>query len=66
MGTALINTAQDLARSKGKKEILLESGPRNIQTGYPFYDNQPGFNRAGVIRDFYGPGLDTVVWQKTF
>lgn len=64
VGTVLINTAQNLAKSLGKKEILLESGPRNTQTGYPFYDRQPGFKRVGKIRDFYGPGLDTVVWQK--
>ncbi len=66
VGTALINAAQDLARSKGKKEILLESGPRNTHTGYPFYDRQPGFSRVGRIKDFYGKGFDTVVWQKTF
>lgn len=66
VGTALINTAQDLAKSKGRKEILLESGPRHAQTGYPFYDKQPGFKRAGQINDFYGKGVHTVVWQKTF
>lgn len=66
VGTALINAAQDLARSKGKKEILLESGPRHTYTGYPFYDKQPGFKRVGVIKDYYGEGADTVVWQKTF
>ncbi len=66
VGTNLINAAQNLARDKGRKEILLESGPRNRTTGYPFYDRQPGFKRAGIIKDFYGKGLDTVVWQKTF
>jgi|SRR3989338_1146051 len=66
IGTALITASQDFARSQGKKEILLESGPRNIDTGYPFYDRQPGFQRVGSIKDFYGPGLDTVVWQRTF
>ena len=66
VGTALINASQKLAREKGKKEILLESGPRNKHTGYPFYDKQPGFKRVGKINDFYGKGLHTVVWQKTF
>lgn len=66
VGTALITTVQNLAMSKGKKEILLESGPRHISSGYPFYDKQPGFKRAGIIKDFYGKGADTVVWQKTF
>lgn len=66
VGTALINAAQDLARAKDKKEILLESGPRHTYTGYPFYDKQPGFKRVGVIKDYYGEGADTVVWQKIF
>lgn len=66
VGTALITTSQNFAKAQGKKEILLESGPRNIETGYPFYDRQPGFQRVGDIKDFYGPGLDTVVWQRTF
>jgi len=66
VGTVLINANQELARSLGKKEILLESGPRHELTGYPFYDKQPGFSRVGKIKDFYGEGLDTVVWQKTF
>lgn len=66
IGTALITQCQEFARSQGKKEILLESGPRNLDTGYPFYDRQPGFQRVGKIKDFYGPRLDTVVWQKNF
>lgn len=66
VGTALINANQNLARSMGKKEILLESGPRHTNSGYPFYDKQHGFRRVGIIKDFYGPGADTVVWQKTF
>ena len=66
VGTLLINRCQDLEMGLGKKEILLESGPRHEDTGHPFYDKQSGFSRVGVIPDFYGPGLDTVVWQKTF
>ena len=64
VGTALINTVQNLAKSLGKKEILLESGPRHTYSGHPFYDKQPGFKRVGTIKDFYGKGADTVVWQK--
>lgn len=66
VGTALITAVQELAKAKGRKEIILESGPRNIRTGYPFYDSQPGFRRAGRINDFYGKGLHTMVWQKIF
>lgn len=65
VGTALITAVQNLAIRLGKKEILLESGPRHKKTGYPFYDQQPGFERVGVISDFYGAGQDTVVWRKT-
>lgn len=66
VGTVLINTAQDFAVTKRRKEILLESGPRHRNTGYPFYDLQPGFSRVGQINDFYGEGAHTMVWQKTF
>lgn len=66
VGTALITANQNLARSMGKKEILLESGPRHRETGYPFYDKQPDLKRVGVIKDYYGLGADTVVWQKDF
>lgn len=66
VGTALINAVQALALSKEKKEILLESGPRNVETGYPFYDRQPGFRRRGVLRNFYGAGAHSMVWGKSF
>lgn len=66
VGTALINRCQEVAKAAGKKEMLLESGPRHRETGHGFYDNQPGFHRVDTIPNFYGPGLDTVVWQKTF
>ncbi len=66
VGTALLGAVQELARKLNKGEVLLESGPRHRETAYAFYDKQPGFSRAGIIKDFYGPGLDTVVWQKTF
>jgi predicted N-acetyltransferase YhbS len=66
VGTALLYENIRLARTKGRKELLLESGPRHKETGYPFYDKQPGLEREGVLKDFYGPGLDSQVWRKTF
>ena len=64
-GTALMNKVLESARTKGKTEILVESGPRHIETGYPFYDKQPGFEKVGKIPNFYGDGQDTQVWRKT-
>ncbi len=66
VGTALINAIQDLSRSQGAKEILLESGPRYRRSGHGFYDKQPGFERVGILKDFYGPRFDSVVWRKIF
>lgn len=66
VGTALARVVQNLARTKGKKEILVESGPRHLETGYPFYDKLQGFKRVGIIENYYGRGLHTQVWQKTF
>lgn len=66
VGTALLNENLRQANSKGRKELLLESGPRHRETGYPFYDKQPDLERVGILKDFYGPRLDSQVWQKTF
>ncbi|OGD92422.1 hypothetical protein A3E14_01050 [Candidatus Curtissbacteria bacterium RIFCSPHIGHO2_12_FULL_41_13] len=60
-----MNKVLESARTKGKTEILVESGPRHIETGYPFYDKQPGFEKVGKIPNFYGDGQNTQVWRKT-
>jgi ribosomal protein S18 acetylase RimI-like enzyme len=64
VGTALINTLQEMARDAGSTEILLESGPRYKLTGHEFYDKQPGFERVGILTNFYGLNGDSIVWRK--
>lgn len=63
VGTALIREIEQLAKSQGATEILLDSGPRYKESGHGFYDKM-GYQRVGVNKDFYGEGGDAVVWQK--
>jgi ribosomal protein S18 acetylase RimI-like enzyme len=64
VGTALVDGLESAARKLGKKEILLNSGPRYSETGWGFYDRL-GFDRVGVIVEYYGEGGNAQVWRKT-
>jgi len=64
VGTALVEALEGRARLDGHDEMLLNSGPRYAATGWGFFDRQPGYERRGVLRDFYGPGQDAPVWGK--
>jgi ribosomal protein S18 acetylase RimI-like enzyme len=63
VGTALLNTIESLAKSKGCTEVILDSGPRHRLTGHPFYIKK-GYEKAGIIPDYYGPGGDTTVFRR--
>lgn len=64
VGTALVNRLIEKAIEKGSIELLLDSGPRYKETGWGFWDKQPGFRRVGIAEGLYGPGNDAPVWQK--
>ncbi len=63
MGTALLNAVENLARSRGCTEVILDSGPRHRFTGHPFYIRM-GYEKAGMILDYYGSGAHTTVFRK--
>ncbi len=63
VGTALLNAVESLARSKGCTEVILDSGPRHVLTGHPFYIRM-GYEKAGVIPNYYGPGAHTTVFRR--
>lgn len=63
VGTALMAAVENLARSKGCTEVILESGPRFRLSGHPFYDRM-GYERAGMLPDYYGPGAHSTVFRK--
>jgi hypothetical protein len=50
------------ARSKGFTEIILDSGDRYSESGWPFHDRQ--FPRRGIARHQYGVGFHAVVWGE--
>ena len=63
VGTALWKGILDLARSQGNTEVLLNSGPRYKESGWGFYEKTIG-PAAGVLKDYYGPGYDAMVWRQ--
>lgn len=63
VGTALMATVENLAQSKDCTEVILESGPRFRSSGHPFYDRM-GYERAGMLPDYYGPGAHSTVFRK--
>ena len=64
VGTALVSGLEKTARNLGKQEILLNSGPRYSESGWGFYD-KIGFDRVGVIVEYYGEGGNAQVWRKS-
>ena len=63
VGSALIRGLETEARMRGYTEIILNSGPRYKETGWGFYDKQPGYERVGVAEKMYRTG-DAPVWSK--
>lgn len=63
VGKALVRRLIAEAESRGATEVILESGPRNKDTAWDFYDKLFD-GRKGVIKDKYGPGNDAPVWTE--
>lgn len=62
VGKALFNTACNFAKEKGKKQIILNSGPR-YKKSWGFYDRVYDQNR-GFLIDHYGKGRSAKTWAK--
>lgn len=63
-GRALAKHIEDLAIQQGYTELLVNSGPRYKDTGWPFWTKLYG-EPAGTAIGFYGPGGDALVWRKS-
>lgn len=63
-GRALAEHIEGLAAQHGYTELLVNSGPRYKDTGWPFWTKLYG-EPAGVAVGFYGPGGDAMVWRKS-
>ncbi|HLC91544.1 MAG TPA: GNAT family N-acetyltransferase [Candidatus Saccharimonadales bacterium] len=64
VGKALVNHLEDVAVSKSYDGIVVNSGPRYRETGWPFWTRIYG-EPVGTAKDLYGPGGDAMVWGKS-
>ena len=63
-GSALVRHAEDLLSRQGNRVLLVETaGVEGFEDVRKFY-LQNGFQREGVIRDFYEDGVDKVIFSK--
>lgn len=51
-GRSLVKHLEELASQKGYKEVILNSGPRYMRSGWPFWRRIYG-EPAGVAKNFY-------------
>lgn len=66
VGRALVAKLEEVTKAIGFTEIILNSGPRYLQTGWGFYDKLPGYKRINVAKNLYGEGGDAPIWSKVF
>jgi len=64
VGSTLVRRLEEEVILRGYTEIILNSGPRYKETGWGFYDKQPGYTRVGIAEKMYGEGGDAPVWSK--
>lgn len=63
-GSALVKYAEDLLRRQGNRILLVETaGVEDFENVRQFYLHN-GFQKEGVIRDFYEDGVDKVIFSK--
>jgi ribosomal protein S18 acetylase RimI-like enzyme len=63
IGTMLVDKIKIQAKQSNYTEIILNSGPRYKNSGWGFYDQLIDFKRVGVIKNYYGDGIDAQVWS---
>ncbi len=62
-GRLLVRHLEEIARERGHTEVLLNSGPRYMRSGWPFWKKIYG-EPVGQLDDFYGQGFHAKVWQS--
>ncbi len=65
VGRAIVSHIESEVQNRGYKEILLNSGLRYEDTGWPFWRKLYG-EPVGEMKDFYGAGFHAKVWRKVF
>jgi putative acetyltransferase len=62
LGRALLQVLENAARGDGFTTLLVVSGSRNREDGYPFWRRRYG-EPVHVDADHFGPGQERVVWR---
>lgn len=60
-GRALAERVERAAADLGYDELIIVSGSRNREAGYPFWNKRYG-KPLRVDEDYFGPGAERVVW----
>ncbi len=63
VGKTLVAAIETESINQGCEELLLNSGPRYKETGWPFWRKTFG-EPVGILKDHYGPTFDAPVWRK--
>ena len=63
VGSALLAGIETLAREAKYRELILNSGPRFRETGWPFWHDKFGPEVGGLLNR-YGRGNHAPVWHK--
>jgi len=63
-GRALAQELEQIARDAGYTEVLVNSGPRYRDSGWPFWTKLYG-EPVAIQKELYGPGGDAPVWRKS-
>ncbi|HRV75773.1 MAG: GNAT family N-acetyltransferase [Candidatus Nomurabacteria bacterium] len=62
-GRALLRRIEEDARKMGFLELLVNSGPRYVESGWGFYDRTIG-GKLGFLANYYGEGANAALWRE--
>jgi len=65
IGSRLVKHLAHEASSAGYSELVVNSGPRYMKTGWPFWNRMFGAP-VGMAEDYYGEGYHAMVWSEVF
>ena len=63
VGRALVGHLEKLAASEGYTEVVVNSGPRYRESGWPFWEKMYG--APSVAEKYYDGQWDAMVWRKS-
>jgi GNAT superfamily N-acetyltransferase len=64
VGHSLLNHLEEKARELGHTEVVVNSGPRYMFSGWPFWRRMYS-EPSAIAKDYYGPRFDAMIWRKS-